>query len=143
MKIEILKKSDVTADVQTQVAELYRQLNSTKNQSPLHTVLAENNNVKMVICKDESKIIGIALLVTYKVLAGYRGLVEDVVVDADQRGKGIGKKLMNKLLEIGKTENLNEILLFSGHHRTAAIALYKSLGFTERNSGIYQLVLKS
>ncbi len=75
-------------------------------------------------------------------MAGYRGLVEDVVVDANYRGKGIGKKLMQELVEQGNAIGLDEILLFSGHHRTAVIALYKSLGFTIRKSGVYQLVLK-
>lgn len=142
MKVEILKYSEITDNIQLQVAELYAQLNPTENQRSLEEVLAKNNNVVLVICKENSIIYGIALLVTYKVLAGYRGLIEDVVVDADQRGKGIGKKLMNKLLEQAKEIGLNEILLFSGHHRTAAISLYKSMGFTVRNSGIYQLVLE-
>jgi len=142
MTIEILKHSDITEAVQLQVAELYAQLNPTENQSSLATVLTENNNVLMVVCKEENTICGIVLLVTYKVLAGYRGLVEDVVVDASHRGKGIGKKLMLKLMEQAKEIGLHEILLFSGHHRTAAIALYKSLGFTVRNSGIYQFKIQ-
>lgn len=141
MAIEILKSSEITKAIQSQVSELYAQLNPTENQSPLSSVLTENNNVVMAIYRENNEIYGIALLVTYKVLAGYRGLVEDVVVNTSHRGKGIGKKLMNKLVEQAKEIGLNEVLLFSGHHRTAAIAMYKSLGFTVRNSGIYQLVL--
>jgi len=138
MNIEVLHSSGITTAVQERVSALYSQLNPTEHQSPLHEVLA-NNNVVMVVCKEDAIICGMALLVTYKVLAGYRGLVEDVVVDVSYRGKGIGKKLMQKLVEQGNEMGLDEILLFSGHHRTAAIALYKSLGFTMRNSGVYQL----
>lgn len=138
MNIEMLHHSDITATIQERVSSLYGQLNPTEHQSLLEDVLA-NKNVLMVVCKEDNVICGMALLVTYKVLAGYRGLVEDVVVDAAYRGKGIGKQLMQKLVEQGRELGLDEILLFSGHHRTAAIALYKSLGFTMRNSGVYQL----
>jgi phosphinothricin acetyltransferase len=48
---------------------------------------------------------------------------------------------MEKLLEEGKHQGLDEILLFTGHHRKPAINLYKSLGFTVRESGLYNLKL--
>ena len=86
-------------------------------------------------------VVGTALLSTYKVISGYRGMVDDVVVDTAQRGKGIGRKLMEQLLELGKTLDLDEILLFTGHHRKPAIALYTSLGFSLRESGLYNIRL--
>ncbi len=48
---------------------------------------------------------------------------------------------MQKLLATANEKQLDEILLFSGHHRTAAINLYKSLGFVKKDSGLYRLVL--
>ncbi|MCP4976375.1 MAG: GNAT family N-acetyltransferase, partial [Maribacter sp.] len=66
---------------------------------------------------------------------------EDVVVSEIMRGKGIGRKLMEMLISEGQKINLSEILLFSGHHRKPAIALYKSLGFKLKDSGLYRLPL--
>ena len=80
----------------------------------------------MAVCREHDHIIGIALLATYIVISGHRGMVEDVVVDSAHRGKGIGRKLMEKVLEEAKNKNLDEILLFTGHHRLPAINLYKS-----------------
>ena len=139
MTIEILHKYNLNDQVQVEIQNLYKQLNDKNKQRPLHQILQDENHVILAACKDEGHIVGIALLATYKVISGYRGLVEDVVVDSEYRGKGIGRKLMEKLLGEAKHLNLDEIILFSGHHRTPAISLYKSLGFTLRDSGVYNL----
>lgn len=139
MTIELLTKTALTETLQKQVSDLYKQLNADNKQRLLSEILASDNNVIVTICKLDSKVIGIALLSTYKVISGYRGMVDDVVVDASQRGKGIGRKLMEKLITEGKHLGLNEILLFTGHHRAPAKALYTSLGFNLRKSGIYDL----
>ena len=141
MTIEILHKFELNEQIQIQIKKLYNQLNATIEQRPLHQILQEDNHVIVAICKEDRNIIGIALLTMYKVISGYRGMVEDLVVDAEQRGKGVGRKLMEKLLEEAKIRDLDEILLFTGHHRTPAINLYKSLGFTLRESGLYNLKL--
>ncbi len=141
MMVEILKKSDINDTVRFQITELYKQLNDSIKQCPLHQILQEDNHIIFAVCSIENQIVGIALLATYKVISGHRGMVEDVVVDAQHRGKGIGRKLMEKLLEEAEHRNLDSILLFSGHHREAAIGLYKSLGFTLRESGVYNLKL--
>lgn len=141
MTIELLKADGLSNSIQNQVANLYRQLNADNKQRSLKEILQANNNVQVIICKIDNDIVGTALLSTYKVISGYRGMVDDVVVDKAQRGKGIGKKLMQKLLEEGKNLGLDEILLFTGHHRAPAIGLYKSLGFNLRESGLYNLRL--
>lgn len=141
MEIEILKKSDIDDTVRLQITELFKQLNENIKQCPLHQILQEDNHVIFAVCSIENQIVGIALLATYKVISGHRGMVEDVVVDKAYRGKGIGRKLMERLLEETKHKHLDSVLLFSGHHREAAINLYKSLGFTLRESGLYNLKL--
>lgn len=141
MDIEILKKTQIDNRIQQQVEKLYNQLNADIRQRPLHQVLQDDNHVIIGACWVDQKIVGIALLATYKVISGHRGLVEDVVVDEAHRGEGIGRKLMEKLLEEARHQGLDEILLFTGHHRKAAINLYKSLGFNLRESGLYNLKL--
>lgn len=141
MTIEILHKFEIDEKIQNRISELYKQLNSIIVQRPLHQILQEDNHVLFAVCKEGDDIVGIALMAMYKVISGYRGMVEDVVVDEAHRGKGIGRKLMEKLLEEARHRGLDEVLLFSGHHRTPAINLYKSLGFTLRPSGLYNLKL--
>lgn len=141
MEIEILKKTDIDKTMQHQISQLYTQLNADIRQRPLHQILQEDNHVTVAACKIDQKIVGIALLATYKVISGHRGIVEDVVVDSEYRQKGIGRQLMEKLLEEARHQSLDGILLFSGHHRKPAIRLYQSLGFSMRESGVYTLKL--
>lgn len=142
MNVEILKKTDIDDTVRLQITKLYKQLNDSMKQCPLHQILQEDNHVIFAMCTIKKQIVGIALMATYKVISGHRGMVEDVVVDTEHRGKGIGRKLMEKLLVEAENRHLDGVLLFSGHHRKAATNLYKSLGFTLRDSGVYNLKLR-
>lgn len=137
MTITLLSKNAITGTLQSQLSALYKQLNSEITQLDLATVLSDFGTTDIAICMDGETLVGIAMMAKYKVLSGHKGMIEDVVVAADYRGKGIGRKLMEHLLKQAEIENLNDVLLFSGHHRTAAIALYKSLGFTLKESGLY------
>lgn len=136
MDIRTLKKNDINSELQAQVSTLYRQLNADITQLHLNTILADGRTL-LVVALDGEILVGMAMMARYKVLSGYKGMIEDVVVSSEYRGRGIGRALMEKLLEHAKGNGLNDVLLFSGHHRTAAISLYKSLGFTLKESGLY------
>ncbi len=139
MKIAILQPSDINDDFAQQVKDLFSQLNDTIEQVNLDEVFKPENAITFAYCMDKDKMVGIALMCTYTVISGYKGWVEDVVVDKAFRGQGLGRKLMEKLVDEGKKDGLSEILLFSNDKRKAAISLYKSLGFKQKDSGLYVL----
>ena len=141
MNMNILQKEDLTPAIKIEVSDLFKTLNADINQWDINDVLSQGNEFICVCCWDNEKLVGMASLATYKVISGHKGMVEDVVVSDEMRGKGIGRKLMELLISEGQKLNLSEILLFSGHHRKPAIALYKSLGFNLKNSGMYTLKL--
>lgn len=137
MDIKLITFNEITANLQSQLTELYKQLNAELTQLDLATALSDYNTTDVVICMDDDKLVGIAMMAKYKVVSGHKGMIEDVVVSSDYRGQGIGRKLMEKLLEKAEKSKLDDVLLFSGHHRTEAISLYKSLGFKLKESGMY------
>ncbi len=141
MNLNILQKEDVTPALKVQIRDLFKTLNADIHQRDIEEVLSQGNRFICACCWDDKKLVGMASLATYKVVSGYKGMVEDVVVSELMRGKGIGRKLMEMLISEAQKFNLSEILLFSGHHRKPAIALYKSLGFNLKNSGMYTLKL--
>lgn len=142
MKIKLLDKSEVTDELQSQLTELYKELNAELKQLELASILKNKDSIHVSVCMDEERLVGIAMMATYKVISGFKGMIEDVIVSSHYRGKGIGRKLMEKLLEQAEHQKLDAILLFSGHHRKAAISLYKSLGFNLKDSGLYIKNLK-
>ncbi|MEP2280569.1 GNAT family N-acetyltransferase [Maribacter sp.] len=137
MDIKLITLNEVTSELQSQLTELYKQLNSELTQLDIASALSDYNTTEVVVCLDNEKLVGIAMMAKYKVVSGHKGMIEDVVVSSDYRGQGIGRKLMEKLLEQAEASKLDDVLLFSGHHRTAAISLYKSLGFQLKESGMY------
>lgn len=137
MVIKLISEKDVTNNLQMQLTELYKQLNSELTQLDLISALSDYNTTDVAICLDKEILVGIAMMAKYKVVSGHKGMIEDVVVSSEYRGQGLGRKLMEKLLEQAEKEKLDDVLLFSGHHRTAAISLYKSLGFKLKESGMY------
>ena len=141
MNIDILQPSDVNETIAKQVKELFSQLNPSIEQVNLAEVFKPENNITFAYCmdKENNKVVGIALMCAYTVVSGYKGWVEDVVVDKTYRGRGIGRKLMEKLVNEGREKGLSEILLFSADKRIEAISLYKSLGFQQKESRIYVL----
>ena len=108
MTIDILKQSDITTALQSQVSELFKQL-SNRKQIELAEILKQDNQISLVYCKENEKIIGIATMCFYRVISGYKGWIEDVVVDAEARGKGVGRKMIEKLLEDAKEKGLTEV----------------------------------
>jgi phosphinothricin acetyltransferase len=141
MNLSLLQKSEITPLVKEQLRILFEQLNDQIRTIDLDIVL-EGSDPTLVICaKEQGELIGMASMAFYKVLSGYKGWIEDVVVHVDHRGKGIGKKMLQALIEQGRQRSLDEILLFTGHHRIPAIQLYTSLGFQKKDSGLYRLQL--
>jgi ribosomal protein S18 acetylase RimI-like enzyme len=60
----------------------------------------------------------------------HKGRVWGVYVSFAARGKGVGRSLMQKLLERGRTvRGVEQILISVTSTQTAAIKLYRSLGF--------------
>ncbi|MEX0289048.1 MAG: GNAT family N-acetyltransferase [Flavobacteriaceae bacterium] len=141
MKIGILKKADITPAVQDQVSALFQQLSPGKKEVSLKKIFERESQITLAYCKNAGRIIGIALMVNYSVISGKKAWIEDVVVDVTARGKGVGRKLMMKLLEVAREKSLSEVLLFTEDHRKSAIHLYQSLGFKLKDSKIY--ILKS
>ncbi|WP_422861743.1 GNAT family N-acetyltransferase [Flagellimonas sp. W118] len=141
MTIKLLTPEDVTANMENQMINLFKQLNPDLQLNPLAKIMAKRDQLSLVYCLEGSQIIGMASMVTYSVLSGSKGLVEDVVVDVNARGKGLGRKLMEELLSIAEQKGLTEVLLFTGNHRQSAIRLYTKLGFVKSESGMYRIKL--
>ena len=57
------------------------------------------------------------------------GLIEEVVVDSEVRGKGLGRILLRELLKLAKEIGIKRVRLATSN--PVAVELYKSFGFVE------------
>ena len=86
---------------------------------------AERRLVLGVECED--LLIGFALL-DISAADSFAHLLK-IVVDPKARSKGVGKNLLNTAIRILVDRNIKSFFLEVEEHNTAAINLYKSLGF--------------
>jgi len=92
-------------------------------------LIAENNN---------NEIVGTMTLVIFHIPTGLRAWIEDVVVDSDHRGEGIGKKLNQEALQIAQKAGAKTVELTSRPARESANRLYQDLGFQKRETNVYR-----
>ena len=138
--VTILTQQNLQPDDAQTVAKLDHQLNPNRTPLALTEVLA-NGCTYVFVYRQQQQIIGMATLTCYRVLSGYKGWIEDVVVDQSHRGKGIGKQLTQAILEKAKSLRLQKLFLYTEDEKQTAIHLYEQLGFTQKNSRLYFLGL--
>ena len=88
-----------------------------------------------------AEILGMMTLVVFRIPTGIRAWIEDVVVDGNARGKGIGEKLVRSAVERAKQEGAKTVDLTSRPSREAANRLYRRCGFETRETNIYRIKL--
>lgn len=140
--VTVLQLQDLTSTDITDIEAIFTLLLPDKKVGDIPAILKKaQDRVLWLVYRENQKIVGMASMGMYEVVSGFKGWIEDVVVDEKMRGKGIGKALIQEMLERGKQRGLNEIYLFTEDERNAAIALYTQLGFKIKNSKLYHLPL--
>jgi len=77
-------------------------------------------------------------LAMFRIPTGLRAWIEDVVVDGDARGKGVGRILNERALEIATAAGATTVDLTSRPSREAANRLYQRIGFVARDTNVYR-----
>ena len=145
MEYKIGNKDDLIG-----ILELFKQLNENTGYSENNDLeyvnkiwdKIENNNIKYFLAKDNSKIIGscyICIIPNLTHNGKSIGYIENVIVDKNNRKKGIGKKIMVMAIEYAKTNNCYKVVLQSGIKRIEAHKFYEKLGFNGELKKAYEL----
>lgn len=144
-KIELLKEIDPTAS--RQIAGLVEQLNPgspTVTIEHVEKVIGSPTAWVFVVRDEQNIIVGMATLVVIMKLQGKKkALIEDVVVDEAARGRGLGKQLIERILEEARKLKVKTIFLTSRPTRTAANQMYQKMGFVKYKTNNYKFDLES
>ena len=122
--------------IDDRVATLETELRTTEERrrwlagrSPRHPVIvAENGN---------GEVVGWGSLNVFNPREAYRFVADfSVYVERSWRGKGVGRVLLERLIELARAHGFHKMVLSAFPTNTGGMALYEKLGF--RTVGIYR-----
>ena len=132
MNIRKLKKNDIN-----QVIEIWTNSFSRNFDKPINPNYLSDPNSITIVMSEENIVIGVATLHIIKKLTRILGLIEDVAVNKNYRGLGIGKKLVKELIKIGNEKNCDKIVLSSSEKNSK---FYEKIGFQKNE---LQMVIRN
>ncbi len=132
MKIRKLVYTDYN-----QVIEIWKKSFSNNFDKNINTTYLSDPSSVTLVSVDNDTITGVASLHIIKKLTRTLGLIEDVAVNENYRGKGIGKKLVEKLIEIASEKGCDKTVLNSSEKNSE---FYEKIGF-EKNE--IQMIIRN
>lgn len=120
---------------------------SASNPAPTRAQLAEmvaSPAITLFVARApeaDGPIVGSLTLAMFRIPTGLRAWIEDVVVDASQRGQGIGEALTREALRVARAAGATTVDLTSRPSREAANRLYQRIGFEKRETNVYRYKL--
>lgn len=132
MNIRKLEKNDIN-----QVIEIWTNSFSRNFDKPINPNYLSDPNSITIVMSEENIVIGVATLHIIKKLTRILGLIEDVAVNENYRGLGIGKKLVKELIKIGNEKNCDKIVLSSSEKNSK---FYEKIGFQKNE---LQMVIRN
>ncbi len=142
MRIETC--TTVDDDLVAGMARLIPQLSSSSpppNEAALGAIVDSDACHLLLARGDDGAILGSMTLVVFPIPTGIRAWIEDVVVDADARGRGVGDALNRAAIDIARDLGAKTVDLTSRPSREAANRLYQRIGFEPRETNVYRYSL--
>lgn len=107
----------------------------------LRAIVESEASTLLVATDDDGTVLGSMTLAMFRIPTGLRAWIEDVVVDSEARGRGIGRLLNERALEIARDAGARTVELTSRASREAANRLYQRMGFEIRDTNVYRFRL--
>ena len=129
-----------SADVLAACHRLIPQLSSSSapiSAQELEEVI-ESDTTVLFAARSGQEIVGLLTLAIFRIPTGVRAWIEDVVVDNQARGRGVGDALNRAALAEAERRGAKTVDLTSRPSREAANRLYQRLGFKQRDTNVYR-----
>ena len=138
--IQVTPVMSASADVLAACHRLIPQLSSSSapiSAQELEEVI-ESNATVLFAARSGQEIVGLLTLAIFRIPTGVRAWIEDVVVDNQARGQGVGDALNRAALAEAERRGAKTVDLTSRPSREAANRLYQRLGFKQRDTNVYR-----
>lgn len=139
MTTEIQRVSALTQELAQAFGRLMPQLSERAHipsTEELEAIVRSDNAALFVAC-DAGRPVGVLTLAWYDAPSGRKAWIEDVVVEAAQRGRGTGGALVEAAVAHAAAIGAERVSLTSNPARTAAHALYLKAGFEKAETTLF------
>ena len=100
----------------------------TTVESMTHDGFGEHAIFEFFVAEDQDRVVGLALyFYTYSTWKGKCLYLEDLIVTQSYRGQGVGRRLLDRIVDKAKEENAKRVVWQVLDWNTPAIEFYKSL----------------
>ncbi|PYS46764.1 MAG: GNAT family N-acetyltransferase [Acidobacteria bacterium] len=93
----------------------------------------EDQDKAVLVADDNGNVIGYAYAAIegydYMMLRGPAGVLHDIIVDPEYRGRGVGRLLLNASLAFFRSHGVPRVVLATAERNEAAQRLFASMGF--------------
>jgi len=133
----------VSDDVVAACHRLIPQLSSSSKPITLEELseIIDGESTVLFAARSDGEIVGLLTLAVFRIPTALRAWIEDVVVDEQARGKGVGEALNQAALAEAKRRGAKTVDLTSRPGREAANRLYRRIGFERRDTNVYRYEL--
>jgi ribosomal protein S18 acetylase RimI-like enzyme len=138
--VQIFEPAECDAEIVASVQGLVPQLSSS---APVPSgadvaALCAAPATTVLLARLDGVVVGMLVLVLFRLPTGMRAWIEDVVVDGAARGRSVGEALNREALRRAVEAGARSVDLTSRPSRADAIRLYERLGFERRDTGVYR-----
>jgi ribosomal protein S18 acetylase RimI-like enzyme len=144
MSVTVAVATEATNELLDALHALVPQLSS--KAQPLEFIelkeIVKQDATTMFVARDDEKIIGVLTLVCFRIPTGLRAVIEDVVVDQDSQGHGVGEALTRNAIEYAREKGAASVDLTSRPSRRSANRLYGRIGFEKRETNVYRFLVE-
>ena len=141
MAVTVEIADEVTDELVEAFVRLTPQLSSSSplpDRAQLDEIVTSTATHLLIARTDDGAIAGSLTLVLFRIPTGLRAWIEDVVVDGDARGQGVGEALNRYAIDVAAQHGARSVDLTSRPSREAANRLYQRLGFQPRETNVYR-----
>jgi len=131
IEIHSLEEKDVEECIRLLIDAFSKNYEGTPNS------ILEDSNAFAFTAKSKGEIVGYASLHLINKVSRKSGLIEDVAVHREYRGKGIGKLLIETLIKTAKAQQCDKIILNSNERN---IPFYEKIGFQKAE---FQMIIRN
>jgi GNAT superfamily N-acetyltransferase len=114
-----------------EVTALKGPIRPTSLKHSYETMLRSPEIYRNYLAVEEGRIVGLASLILYKTFLhpGGTALINELVVTEEERNRGIGRRLLQRVITVAREQGADEIEVGTEAGNTAARGFYNRAGF--------------